>query len=404
MDFEIIDDGTITDVPGFYAGSAHCGIKKRSKKDDICIIYTPLETVCSAVFTTNKFAASPVLVSKEQLNKGRNIKAVVVNSGIANACTGEQGYKNAIKTIELTAKLLDIKKDEIIFTSTGIIGKQLPMNLIEKGLELSSKSLSGNGGHAAAKAILTTDKIKKEIAVKIETEGKDIIIGGIAKGSGMIEPNMATMLAFIATNIEISNHVLDSILKEGVNKSFNCITVDGCQSTNDMVTVQANGESKIKINKNSKYFEVFKEAMFFVLQSLAKKIVSDGEGITKFIEIKVVNSKKRKDACKIGKAIANSNLFKTAMYGEDLNWGRINAAIGTSDVNFNPNKIDIYIDNIIIVKGGIGVEIDQSKAEAILKNNEIKFIIDLNQGKEKGITWTSDLSIDYVKINAMYST
>ncbi len=404
MAFEIIEGGTITNVPEFFAGAAHCGIKKKSRKDDICIIYTPLDTVCSAVFTTNKFAAAPVIVSREQLKKGRNIKGIVVNSGIANACTGKQGYLKTIKAIEIGAKLLDISREEVIFTSTGIIGKQLPMDLIKKGLELSSKSLNPNGGHMAAEAILTTDKVKKEVAVNIKTGQGEIVIGGIAKGSGMIEPNMATMLAFVATNAKVPQELLDSLLKDGVSQSFNCITVDGCQSTNDMVTIQANGQSKIKIGKDSKYLPDFKQALFYVLEALAKKIVSDGEGATKFIEIEVVNAKKRIDALKAGKAIANSNLFKAAMFGEDLNWGRINAAMGSSDANFDPEKVDIYISNLMVVKDGIGVAFDQQRAKSLLKGDNINLKVDLNQGSKKAKVWTSDLSDEYIRINGMYTT
>ncbi|MDZ7838013.1 MAG: bifunctional ornithine acetyltransferase/N-acetylglutamate synthase [Actinomycetota bacterium] len=258
MDFEIIKAGTITDVPEFFAGSAHCGLKRKSKRDDICIIYTPRDTVTSAVFTTNSFAAAPVLIGKQKLAGSRNIKGIVVNAGIANACTGQKGYNNCIQTINTAADYLQISQEEVLATSTGIIGKQLPMKIIKNGIKVCSQRLSREGGHIAAGAILTTDKMKKEIAVKLNIEnGKDIVVGGIAKGSGMIEPNMATMLAFLTTNAELDARLLDKLLLEGVQDSFNAITVDGCQSTNDMVTVQANGESGVRMRFREPLFQCF---------------------------------------------------------------------------------------------------------------------------------------------------
>jgi len=404
MEFEAINGGTITDVPGFLAGASHCGLKKRSKRDDICIICTPRDTVTSAVFTTNSFAAAPVIVCKEQLTRGRNIKAVVINAGIANACTGKQGYDNCLKTIDIASENLGIGRETVLAISTGIIGKQLPMDMIEKGIISCSKKLSPTGGHAAAEAILTTDKIKKEIAVKIDTGEKEIVMGGIAKGSGMIEPNMATMLAFVATNAGIDKDLLDSLLIQGTEDSFNAITVDGCQSTNDMVVVQANGESGIKIGEGSRYLEVFRMAFFYVLEFLAKKIVHDGEGATKMVEIEVQGAKSKSDAKTVAKKVANSNLFKAAVYGQDLNWGRINAAVGASGVDFNPDGVDIYLNDIRIVKNGVADEYDHRMAKNYMRAKNICFRIDLKGGEEKARVWTSDLSHDYVSINSMYST
>ncbi|GAH00852.1 unnamed protein product, partial [marine sediment metagenome] len=282
-------------------------------------------------FTTNKFLAAPVIVTKEQLKKTRNIKAIVINSGIANACTGEMGYRNARKTIEITSQYLGVEKKNIIVSSTGVIGRQLPMDKIEEGVRQCACKLSGTDGHSAAEAILTTDLVAKEIAVSIKVEGgSDIIIGGIAKGSGMIEPNMATMLSFITTNVKIPKNLLDEILSDEVGRSFNSITVDGCQSTNDMVIVIANSKSNVEIkNKKDKYYKKFKNALSLVMKDLAKKIVLDGEGATKLIELKVINAKNKVDAKKLALAVANSNLFKTAMFGQDLNWGRINVAMGS---------------------------------------------------------------------------
>lgn len=405
IEFNIINNGTITSVPGFSAAACHCGIKG-SGKPDMCIIYTPEDSTCSGVFTTNKFLAAPVIVTKEQLKKTRNIKAIVVNSGIANACTGEMGYKNAKKTIEIASKYLGVKKKNIIVSSTGVIGKQLPMDKIEEGVRQCAVKLSNVDGHSAAEAILTTDLVTKEIAVSIKVEGgSDIIIGGIAKGSGMIEPNMATMLSFVATNIKISEKLLDEILLEEVDSSFNSITIDGCQSTNDMVVIIANSKSIIEIkNKKDKYYKKFKNALSFVLKDLARKIILDGEGATKLIDIKVINAKSKVDAKKLAMGIANSNLFKAAMFGEDLNWGRINAALGSVDCDFDPEKVDIYIGDILIVKDGMGIEFDRIYTEKLMKEKEIKFTVDLSYGKKEFSVLTTDLSFDYIKINALYRT
>ncbi len=411
IEFNIINNGTITSVPGFYAAACHCGIKG-SGKPDMCIIYTPEDSICSGVFTINKFLAAPVIVTKEQLKKTRNIKAITVNSGIANACTGELGYKNARKTIEIASQYLGVEKKNIIVSSTGVIGRQLPMDKIEEGIKQCACKLSGTDGHSgidghdAAEAILTTDLVAKEIAVSIKVEGgSDIIIGGIAKGSGMIEPNMATMLSFITTNVKIPENLLDEILSDEVGRSFNSITVDGCQSTNDMAIVIANSKSNVEIkNKKDKYYKKFKNALSLVMKDLAKKIVLDGEGATKLIDIKVINAKSKVDAKKLALAVADSNLFKTAMFGQDLNWGRINGAMGSVDCDFDPEKVDIYIGDVLIVKNGMGVKFDRIYTEKLMKEKEVKFTVDLNYGKKEFSVLTTDLSFDYIKINASYHT
>lgn len=405
IDFNIIENGSITSVPGFYASACHCGLKS-SGKPDICMIYSPDGSVCSGIFTTNKFQAAPVIVTKKQLKKTRDVKAIIINSAIANACSGKKGYENALKTIDIAAHQLDIDKKNILVSSTGVIGKQLPMDKIEKGISKCADILSKDGGHNAAKAILTTDLVTKEIAVKIKTRsGEDIIIGGMAKGSGMIEPNMATLLVFITTNIKISKNLLDSLLFEEGAKSFNRITVDGCQSTNDMVIVIANSKSNVALdNKTSKYYKEFKNAFSYVMQDLARKIVQDGEGATKLIEIKIVNAKKKSDAKMLALKVANSNLFKTAMFGQDLNWGRINSSLGSAECDFDPDKVNIYIEDILFVKNGIGVDFDRKLTDRIMKEKEIKFTVDLNSGRQEFNVLTTDLSIDYVKINALYRT
>ncbi|MDD5621657.1 MAG: bifunctional glutamate N-acetyltransferase/amino-acid acetyltransferase ArgJ [Actinomycetota bacterium] len=405
IDFDIIENGSITSVPGFYASACHCGLKS-SGKPDICIIYSPGGSVCSGIFTTNKFQAASVIITKKQLEKTKNIKAIIVNSGIANACNGKKGHENALETIDIAAHQLDIDKKNILISSTGVIGQQLPMEKIKKGISICSDILSADGGHDAAKAILTTDLVTKETAVKIKTvSGEDIMICGMAKGSGMIEPNMATLLVFITTNVKISGKLLDSLLLEEAEESFNHITVDGCQSTNDMIIVMANSKSNVILdNKAGKYYKEFKNAFSYVMRDLARKIILDGEGATKLIEIKIINVKKKSDAKILAFKVANSNLFKTAMFGQDLNWGRINSALGSAECNFDPDKVNIYIEDVLVVKNGMGVDFNRKYTDKIMKRKEIKFTVDLNSGKEEFNVLTSDLSIDYVKINALYHT
>ena len=401
--YEILKDGTITSVPGFFAGSTNCGLKS-SGKHDICIIHTPEGSVCSGVFTTNKFQAAPVILDRQKLQENCCIKAIIINSGIANACTGKTGMENAIKTAKIASDIMGIKEHEVLVSSTGVIGTQLPMDKIEDGIKKSFSALDPAGGSGAAKAILTTDLIKKEIAVKIGlTEGKEIIIGGIAKGSGMIEPNMATMLAFIGTDAKISKSLLDKALKDANQVSFNSISVDGCQSTNDMVIVMANGDSGIdmdeEIEENYKKFVI---GLTHVMKYLAKKIVMDGEGATKFIEIKVSGANDELQAKASALKIANSNLFKTAIFGQDLNWGRINAALGASGCEMDPDIVDIYLGEEKIVEDGIGIDIEKDKGKKLLSKKEIRIAIDLKYGKGSWTVWTSDLSFDYIKINALY--
>lgn len=401
--YKTLENGTITSVPGFFAGSTSCGLKN-SGKHDICIIYTPETSVCSGVFTTNKFQAAPVILDRQKIQENCGIRAIVVNSGIANACTGKTGMENTVKTAKIASDIMGVKEHEVLVSSTGVIGKQLPMEKIENGIKKSYAALDPEGGSSAAEAILTTDLIKKEIAVKIDLgEGKEIIIGGIAKGSGMIEPNMATMLAFIGTDAKISKSLLDKALIDANQVSFNSISVDGCQSTNDMVIVMANGDSGIVIDEEkSDDHQKFVAGLIFVMKYLAKKIVMDGEGATKFIEIKISGASDELQAKKSALKIANSNLFKTAIFGQDLNWGRINAALGASGCEMDPDMVDISFGGEMIVKNGIGLAIKKDKGKKLLSKKEIKIAIDLKYGKGEWTVWTSDLSFDYIKINALY--
>jgi len=399
--FEVIHNGTITTVPGVFAASCHCGIRKW--KEDFTVIFIPGKTVCSGVFTKNKFAAAPVLVNRQTLEKNRNINAVIINSGTANACTGIEGIENAKKAIGIASKYLKVNPDNILISSTGRIGKHLPLDKIEKGLEICSRNLSSEGGHHAARAILTIDKHPKEFAVKINLKNKDILIGGIAKGSVMVEPDMATTLVFLATNAKISRSVLDILLFECIDKTFNCVSTDGCQSTNDMVIIIANGESNVDIFEDDKtIYEQFKSCLLFVLESLAKMIVEDGEGATKVVEINVIGARDGGEARQVGKRVANSILFKTAMYGEDLNWGRIASAAGSTESNIDSSKVDIFLADIPVMKDGMAVNYDEEQAGRLLKERYINFTINLNTGSGSARIFTNDISNEYIKINALY--
>lgn len=393
-------DGGVTSPKGFRAAGLACGIKASGRKD-IAVLVSDKICSAAAVFTTNRVAAAPVHLSKAHLADGR-AQAIVVNSGVANAYTGKQGDIDAVRMAEITAIEAGVEPNDVVVASTGVIGSPLPMQNIERGIKMAVSKLSSKGGLDAAEAIMTTDTFTKEYAVSFEIDGKEVIIGGIAKGSGMIAPNMATMLGFITTDAAISPDMLDAFLKTSVEKSFNSITVDGDTSTNDMVVLLANGESGIQINGDSA--SVFQEALDMVCIELAKLIVRDGEGATKFIEINVLGALNYADARKAAMAIANSNLVKTAFFGEDANWGRIVAAVGYSGADVDPKRIDIlYGDEILIEKGSI-VAYDPDRVNFILKEKDIKVTVNLNLGDGSARVWTCDFSYDYVKINAEYHT
>ncbi|HHT78630.1 MAG TPA: bifunctional glutamate N-acetyltransferase/amino-acid acetyltransferase ArgJ [Actinobacteria bacterium] len=405
--FSKIENGTITDVPEFFVQAVHSGVRK-SRKDDLSLIYTPLDTVTSAVFTTNKFAAAPVIINKRQLSGSRNIKAIVINTGIANACTGEQGIINAEKIVEETAGYLKLGKKNVAIASTGLIGKQLPLEKILGGIRELSKTISSGDGHRAARSILTIDKNPKELAVKINTEKffnmeKDIIVGAIGKGSIMVAPNMGTILCFIATNVKIHQNLLDGLLHEGVDQSFNSISIDGCQSTNDMVFIQNNGESGIEITKdNRELYDVFRHTLFFVLEEMAKKVILDGEGASKFVEIEVRSSRDKAEAKKIGMKIANSILVKASIFGETINWGRIASAIGSTDVEFNINDVEIFINDFLIFKNGMEVSENMEPALPTMKNKHINIKVIMHTGRQSSFVWTTDLTHDFVKASSHY--
>lgn len=395
--------GGITAPQGFKAAGVASGIKESGKKD-LALIFSELPTTAAAVFTTNRIPSASILVSKNHLAEGR-IHAVVINSGNANACTGELGLEHAIQMAKATANWLEILPQNVLVASTGIIGVTLPMEKIKGGIAAAIKVLARGGSQDAAQAIMTTDTFFKEMAIQFEVGGQIVKIGGIAKGSGMIAPNMATMLAFLTTDAHISDGCLTDCLRESVNRTFNMITVDGQQSTNDMVAILANGmagNKEIIFGKKSTF--IFQEALNFVCQELAKMIIKDGEGATKFIEITIKGAESVDDAKRIAQAIANSNLVKTAFFGEDANWGRIMAAIGSSGAEFEPSKINLFFGSEMIVANGEGLSYEEARVNQVLKSAEIKVTVDLNTGEAGATVWTTDLSYEYVRINAAYRT
>ncbi|MFZ3091629.1 MAG: bifunctional glutamate N-acetyltransferase/amino-acid acetyltransferase ArgJ [Nitrospirota bacterium] len=394
--------GGITAVPGFLASGIYAGIKKVEKKD-LALIFSEKPCNAAGLFTKNEVKGAPVIISERNIKKGAG-QAIVANSGNSNVCTGKQGIKDAEEMAALSARALNIKPNLVYVASTGVIGEPLPMEKVRNGIADAALKLSKKSGRDAAEAIMTTDTFLKEKAVQINVGGKSVTIGGVAKGSGMIHPNMATMLAFIGTDAKIASKDLKAALKAAVDKSFNMTTVDGDTSTSDMVICLANGMSGVSITKNKEY-KIFQEGLSYICTELARMIVKDGEGATKFVEIKIKGARSFNDAKKIGMAIANSNLVKTALFASDANWGRIMCAIGYSGVKVNADKIDVLFNNVKMVGKGVGLGEDAEKeATEVLRQKEFAITVDLHLGKAEATVWTCDLSYDYVKINAAYRT
>ncbi|QNB47490.1 bifunctional glutamate N-acetyltransferase/amino-acid acetyltransferase ArgJ [Thermanaerosceptrum fracticalcis] len=404
MNFVYIPGGGITSPQGFVAGVAQAGIKKTDRYD-MALVYSKTPATAAGVYTTNKFLAAPVQISQKHLANGI-ARGFVVNSGCANACTGREGLENAYLMAAKAAEIIGCMPEEVVVASTGVIGVQLPMPKIIKGIEEAGAAPSREKGQLAAQAIMTTDTCSKEIAIELELGGEKVILGGMAKGSGMIHPNMATMLGFITTDAAISPHCLQAALKEATDLSFNMITVDGDTSTNDMVAVFANGlagNGEIK-DKESSDYKTFARALTEVCIALAKMIAQDGEGATKLIEVKVENAPNNRAARVIAKTIAGSSLVKTAIFGEDANWGRIICAVGYSGVDFNPDSVDVYLGNLPVARDGAGLTFDEEDARKILQEDKIVIKVDMKQGEGQATAWGCDLSYDYVKINAAYRT
>ena len=395
--------GGITAPQGFVAAGMYSGIRKVKK--DLGMIVSEVPATVAGVFTLNRAQAAPILVDKAQLKRSSLCSAIVVNSGNANACTGERGLNDAWDMVKATAAAVKVPEEQVMVSSTGVIGQYLPMQKILSAIPELARKLSRSGNSDAAESIMTTDTYPKEAAVKFTLGDAVVTIGGAAKGSGMIAPNMATMLAFITTDVVIAQPLLAIALKAATNKSFNRITVDGDMSTNDQVLVLANGLAKNPpLSENSEEFQLFSAALEYVLIKLAKMIARDGEGATKLVEIMVKGARTEEEAAQAAQAVANSNLVKTAIHGADANWGRILAAVGYSGIDFNPDNVEISFNDLPILKRNYEVVLDEEKGRQALLQENVIVTIDLNQGNQFARFWTCDLTKEYVHINASYRT
>jgi len=404
-----IINGGVTAAKGFKAAGVYAGIKKVKK--DMAMIYSEVPCKAGGTFTTNIVKAAPVLWDKEVVTSSAFAQAVVINSGIANACTGKEGYEYCIEMAKTTGEKLDIPADAVLVGSTGVIGKQLPMDIINKGIARLVPLLSDNaeGGSSAAEAIMTTDTVKKEIAVTVVIQNTLVTIGGMCKGSGMIHPNMCTMLGFVTTDVNISKELLDEALAEDVKDTYNMISVDGDTSTNDTVLLLANGmANNPAITEKNEDYTIFAEALNYVNTYLSKKIAGDGEGATALFEVKVIGADSKEQAVMLSKSVITSSLTKTAVFGHDANWGRIFCAMGYSGAMFDPEKVDLFFESksgkIQITENGTAVDYCEDEATKILSEQEVTAIIDVKMGDESATAWGCDLTFDYVKINADYRT
>ena len=406
-----IISGGVCAPKGFMAGGIRCGIKASSAKPDLALIYS--KTLCNAasVFTTNRVKAAPVIVSREHLLGGK-LHAIIANSGNANACTGETGLNAARKMAELSGAEFNIKAEQVAVASTGVIGVPLPLELIEKNIKnLAGSIRDDETGHGAAlEAIMTTDTRKKEISVEIEINGKPVRIGGMAKGSGMMHPNMATMLCFLTTDAVISSELLEKSLRHAVGRSFNRLTIDGDTSTNDTVIIMASGESGAAVPDGSAEYGLFTDALESACISLARGMAADGEGATKLLTVTVTGASDENAAEILAKSVASSSLVKAAFFGADANWGRILCAMGYSGVDFNPEETSVVFSDgscggeIKVCEKGESFAFSEEKARKILSGKEITVLINAGKGKGNATVWGCDLTYDYVKINGDYRT
>jgi len=401
----------ITNVRGIKCWGAHTGVK--SMRRDLAIIISEVPSKVSATFTQNLVLAEPIKLTRKHLHESKNMaRALVVNSGNANAMTGKQGKEAALEMAKVTAEELGIDINEVMVASTGIIGRQFPTEEVVNGIRENVKNITENSraGSFAANAILTTDTFAKEGYVEFDIDGNTINIAGIAKGSGMIHPNMATMLAFIFTDINIDHKLLDRAFKDVVDDTFNMITVDGDTSTNDMASIMTTGlaDNKLIDSASDPNYKLFKEKLYEIMVYLAKLIVADGEGASKFIEYQLTGARNQKDAKQIIKTVSNSSLVKAAMFGRDPNWGRILAAMGRAGVDFDPDKVDLSLgnkeDSVKMLENGKPLDFDMNLLKRILKKSEIIILMKLREGNASAAGWGTDLTTDYVMFNSMYTT
>ena len=399
-----IIDGSVTAPQGFLAQGVEAVIKKAEKKD-VAIIYSTHPASAAGMFTTNIVRAACVDIDRAHLESG-SAQAIVANSGNANACTGQPGWDDTIEMARLTGQLLGIDPHDVLVASTGVIGVAMPMDRIEQGIRSAAASLSRQGANNAAQAIMTTDLVSKAIAVETEIGGHPVRIGAMAKGSGMIHPNMATMLSFVTTDAAVGSQCLHQMLAASTRQSFNMISVDRDTSTNDMVLILANGLAGNECidSPGSAAGKAFQEALDFVCISLAKMIARDGEGATRLIEVQVINADSQATARTIARSITASNLTKAAVFGEDANWGRILAAAGYSGAQFDPGRVDIFLGSLQMAANGMGLEFNEDRARQDLHQDPVIIRVDLKAGQERATAWGCDLTYDYVRINAAYRT
>ncbi|NBK97129.1 MAG: bifunctional ornithine acetyltransferase/N-acetylglutamate synthase [Clostridia bacterium] len=399
---------------GFKANGIHCGIRKNKSKKDLALIYSEVMCQAASIYTLNKVKGAPIAITKKHLEDGK-AQAIIVNSGNANTCNAD-GEFIAKQMSQLCADALHLKSEDIIIASTGVIGQPLAIEPIATHMEKLADGLNEYGSNDAVCGMMTTDTFAKQCAISFMLDGKQCKVGGIAKGSGMIHPNMATMLAFITSDVKISSPLLQQLIKEVGDDTFNMVSVDGDTSTNDMLSIMCNGlADNTEIIEQNEHYQIFKQAVYMVCETLSKMLASDGEGATKLLTCQVVHARSIKDAKAVAKSIITSSLFKAAMFGNDANWGRILCAIGYADANFKENQIDVSLASengtIEVCKNSQGVKtsqeesgIDEEKALAILKAKEVKILVDLKDGDYHATAWGCDLTYDYVKINGDYRT
>lgn len=404
MTFHIIEGG-VTAAKGFQASGIHCGIRKNRSKADLALIYSDVPCAAAAVYTQNLVKGAPIAVTKRNIADG-TARAVICNSGNANTCNAD-GEEKAQKMCDLIAAELHIDASDVIVASTGVIGQVLPIEPIANSVKTLAEALSATGSNDAAKAIMTTDTVEKEYALEVELDGKTVTVGGITKGSGMIHPNMATMLGFLTTDASITSELLNEALHTAIEDTFNMVSVDGDTSTNDMVSVMASSlaENQTITEKNHDY-ELFTQALTEVCAVLSRKIAKDGEGATRLLECAVTGAKTKEDARTVAKSVICSNLLKCAIFGADANWGRVLCAIGYSGANININGVDVAFESkqgrIEVCKDGAGLPFDEDIAKKILLEDDIIVAVTLHEGSECATAYGCDLTYDYVKINGDY--
>ena len=401
-------EGGVTAAKGFQAAAAAAGIKYQGRTD-MAMIYSQTPCVAAGTFTTNVVKAAPVKWDQEIVYHHPQAQAVVCNSGIANACTGAEGYGYCKETAQAVSKFLGIPEDSVLVASTGVIGMQIPIDRITAGVKALVPGLDGSiaAGTEAAKAIMTTDTVKKEVAVQVQIGGQTVTVGGMCKGSGMIHPNMCTMLSFITTDASISKEMLQKALSEDIKDTYNMVSVDGDTSTNDTVLLLANGQAgNPKITEECEDFKTFCQALNYVNTTLAKKIAGDGEGATALFEVKIIGAESKQQAVTLAKSVVTSSLTKAAIYGHDANWGRILCAMGYSGAQFDPEKVDLYFESsagkLKIIENGVSTGYSEEEATKILSQSEVTAIADVKMGSASATAWGCDLTHEYVNINADY--